>query len=158
MRISHRVRALWPKMTWVMPSRFANAMRPSAGRSALHAHDGRAELFGERNVPLQRVAVLRLDMSWRLARGLHVDGVPAGAEAAGDTRAGAKHPRRVGAGAQHTMTRSGMSAGSSPSRCRREAALSPTSSATARSASSRSVEMLVSRKKLASACSTFSGL
>ena len=57
-----------------------------------------------------------------------------------------------------TITRSGMSAGSSPSRFRRDAAFSPISSATARSASSRSVEMLVSRKKFASACSTFSGL
>jgi hypothetical protein len=45
----------------------------------------------------------------------------------------------------------GLRAGSRPSRWRCEAALSPISSATARSASSRSVERFVSRKKFASA-------
>src|SRR5258708_21700823 len=48
----------------------------------------------------------------------------------------------------HTITRSGISPGSSPSRCRYDAAFSPTSSATARSASSRSVDRFPSRKKL----------
>ena len=33
-RISHRDLALWPKITCVIPSRWANAIRPSAGRRA----------------------------------------------------------------------------------------------------------------------------
>src|SRR5204863_10224000 len=44
MRISIRVRELWPKMTCVMPSRWANAIKRSAGRSAVARTTGAPRL------------------------------------------------------------------------------------------------------------------
>ena len=47
---SQRERALWPKMTCVTPSRWANAIRPSDGPIRLDAHDRRAEALGQPDV------------------------------------------------------------------------------------------------------------
>ena len=120
-------------------------------------HDGRAEFLGHRDVALQRVAILAARCA------------PAPRAASRRTRrttarrdgrqfarpCGYPWRRAVRAHAHHHAF--GISAGSRPSLCRCEAAFSPISSATARSASSRSVERFVSRKKFARACSTFSG-
>jgi hypothetical protein len=69
------------------------------------------------------VAIPGLDLRRGFSRRLDVDGVPARAQPPGD--AGPVRSTR-GASAlelMHTMTRSGISAGSSPSRCRRDGRL-----------------------------------
>ena len=157
-RISTRPRELWPKMTCVMPSRWANATRPPPA-DRRYAHHRRAEALGERDVlraaARDRSGLIRPGCSPAFRRRPRTSA----RRAVTAMRAPARITRgELALELMHTMTRSGISPGSSPSRCRYDAAFSPTSSATARSASSRSVERLPSRKKFVSACSIFSGL
>ena len=147
-RISHRVRAVCPKTTCVMPSRLANAISPSPGRSAFTRTTVAPSSSASAMLRCSASRSGGVDPAGRLARRLDVDGVPARAQASGNPRAGADHARRVGARAHAHHHPLGNERRLQPSRCRRDAALSPISSATARSASSRSVEMFVSRKKL----------
>ena len=88
-----RERALWPKMTWVTPSRCANAISPSAGRSAFTRTTVAPRLSARRMFccsarhPGGRCGRL-------LAGRLDVDGVPFRAQPAGDAGAGPDDPRR----------------------------------------------------------------
>ena len=115
-----RDRADWPKITCVMPSRLANAMRPSAGRSALT----------RTTVAPRRSASATLRRALRDPRSSIRPGASRGvstytAYQRAPRRPAIRAPVRRTRGAPsaeliQTITRSGISAGSSPSRCRYE--------------------------------------
>ena len=84
------------EITWVIPSRFAKAMSPSAGRSALHSNDRCAQLLGKADVVLQRLRSADL-IGRALPEVSHVDCVPKSAQPPGDACSHAKETGCVGA-------------------------------------------------------------
>jgi len=65
------------------------------GPVRLHANDRGAKVFSQSDVPLQRAAILRLDVVRRLTGRLDIDSVPTGTQATGQTCAGTEDARCV---------------------------------------------------------------
>ena len=87
---SQRDRADWPKMTWVMPSRFANSTSASATREPFSLTTFAPSCLREADVVRQRDVIVGLDAARLLVRRLDVDGEPVRRQPAGDARADAQ--------------------------------------------------------------------